>query len=193
MDSSTQRHQVTLDLQELGRRPEDREAIEGRLYARIYGELRVLAAAVLRKESPRQTLQPTDLVHEAYLRLVTDEEVTWEGRAHFFGSAARAMRRILVDHARKRLAHKRGGGWHQVTLDDEVASDSRNELDLIAMDDALSRLAALDPRLASVVELRVFAGMKMHEIAAGLGVSERTVDGDWAMAKRWLRNELAGE
>lgn len=188
--SPSPRQQITQDLRRLGESPDDRGSIEQSLYQRIYDELRAMARGMLRNERAGHTLQATELVHEAYLRLVDGDGVSWESRAHFFGAAARAMRRILVDHARRRLASKRGGEWQRVTLDPELPLGEAGEVNLIAIDEALERLGALDERMVSVVELRVFAGLKMHEIAAGLGVSERTVDNDWAMARRWLRKEL---
>jgi RNA polymerase sigma factor (TIGR02999 family) len=157
----------------------------------VYDELRKLAAAKLASEAPGQTLQPTALVHEAYLRLVGGEPArAWDGRGHFFAAAAEAMRRILVDAARRRRADKHGGGHHRVELlDAELAVDSGGD-DLFAVDDALARLAAREPRIARLVELRFFAGLTVEEAAAGLGIPARTAYRHWAYARAWLRREL---
>jgi RNA polymerase sigma-70 factor, ECF subfamily len=163
--------------------------IQERLFETIYAELREMAARILRRERPDHTLQPTALVHEAYLRLIDSERVPWQGRAHFFGAAARAMRQILVDHARKRKAAKRAG--QRVTLDDDLAVKHRPEIDILEIDDLLARLSNLDPRMGRVAELRVFGGLSIRELSLVLSVSERTVDGDWALAKKWIRRELS--
>lgn len=156
----------------------------------LYAELRQAAGRLMARERDAHTLQPTALVHEAWLRLVDQDRIAWTDRAHFYGIAARSMRQVLVDHARARAADKRGGGWAQVTLDEGVLAAERHELELISLDEALQRLAELDPRGAQVVERRVFAGMTIEEIAADLQVSPRTVDGDWAAARLWLIREL---
>jgi RNA polymerase sigma factor (TIGR02999 family) len=164
----------------------------------VYGELRRQARRALRREAVGHTLQPTALVHEAYLRLVDQRPIRWEGRAHFFRVAARCMRQVLVDAARTRQAAKRGHGAHPVTLadaQDVVASPSdpgaETGLDVLALDEALDRLAAMDPDQARLVELRYFAGLTLDETAAALGVSSATVSREWAVARRWLRRELA--
>lgn len=167
----------------------DREALD-RLLPIVYGELRRQAARYLRKERPGNTLQPTALVHEAYLRLINQRDVEWQNRAHFFGLAAQLMRRILVDHARERLAAKRGGADIRLTLDEWVAAADAGDVDLLALDEALTRLAALDGRQGRVVELRFFSGLNVEETARVLGVSPATVKLDWSMAKAWLRREL---
>jgi RNA polymerase sigma factor (TIGR02999 family) len=169
----------------------DAEARED-LAAQVYGELKQMAVGLMAAERGDHTLQPTALVHEAWLRLVDAERVRWEGRAHFFGIAARCMRRVLVDHARSRAAAKRGGGRHRVTLDEGhlVAEDA--EIELLSLDQALAKLAELDARAAQVAEMRLFAGMTVPEVAVELGVSPRTVDGDWATARLWLRREMGG-
>jgi RNA polymerase sigma factor (TIGR02999 family) len=155
----------------------------------VYGELRRRAARCLRHERGSHTLQPTALVHEAYLQLVGNQRIRWQDRAHFFAVAGRLMRRILVDHARARLARKRGGGRTRITLS-AALSDDRPLLDLLVLDDALERLATLDARQASIVELRVLAGMTVEETAEAIGVSPRTVKSDWQMARAWLSREL---
>jgi RNA polymerase sigma factor (TIGR02999 family) len=168
-----------------------------RLAALVYAELREVAARHLRAERPDHTLTPTALVHEAYLRLAGQQETAWQSRAHFFAMAARAMRRILVDHARARRAAKRSGG-ERVPLDDASdviagADDAQaRAIDLVALDDALARLTALDPRQARVVELRYFAGLEIEEVAELLGVSGMTVKRDWRLARAWLFRELGG-
>jgi RNA polymerase sigma factor (TIGR02999 family) len=157
----------------------------------VYDELRRLAAHRLAQETPGQTLQATALVHEAYLRLVGEVEGQgWNGRGHFFAAAAEAMRRILVENARRKRAGKAGGGWQRHDLlDAELAVDSSGE-DLFAVDEALSRLAAEHPRVARLVHLRFFLGMTLEEAAAQLGLQARTASRDWAYARAWLRREL---
>jgi RNA polymerase sigma factor (TIGR02999 family) len=163
------------------------------LWPLVYDELRRLATSKLRGEAPGQTLQPTALVHEAYLRLVGSEpESGWAGRGHFFAAAAEAMRRILVERARRRQARKRGGGLSRADLDlDGLAALQRSE-DLIALDEALTKLAARDPRKAKLVEMRFFAGLTLDETAAALDISPATADRDWAFARAWLYRELTG-
>jgi RNA polymerase sigma factor (TIGR02999 family) len=163
------------------------------VFSLVYDELRRLAERILRSERRGHTLQPTALVNEAYLKLVEQRTVEWRDRAHFLGIAARAMRQILVDHARRRSAAKRGGGWQQVTLDDAVAVGADAEVELLALDDALEKLAANDERVAQVAEMRLFGGLTVKETAHVLGVSPRTVDDDWAVARMWLTRELGGE
>ena len=180
---------ILLELEPESLRDPDRA---GRLLEAVYPELRRLASSLMRRERADHTLQPTALVHEAYLKLVDQERCTWKDRAHFLGIAARAMRQILVDHARRHTAAKRGGGLQKVTLDGMEPADG-NPTELLALDDALEKFAAVDPRAARGVELRVFGGMTVAEIAHLLGVSKRTVDSDWAMARMWLGRTLAGE
>jgi RNA polymerase sigma factor (TIGR02999 family) len=155
----------------------------------VYAELHALAVHFMRGERDDHTLQPTVLVHDAYLRLVGQRDTSWQSRSHFFGIAAQAMRRILVDHARRTRAAKRDGG-ERVTLDESVADRSGRTVDLIALDDALARLAALDPRQARVVELRYFSGLDIEQTAAVLGVSPATVKRDWTFARAFLQREL---
>jgi len=161
-----------------------------RLFDAVYQELRQLARAVMGRRDG--TLTPTALVHEAYLRLSAGAEVAWENRAHFLGIAARAMRQVLVDHARARSAAKRGGGLRRVTLDSKMGIAGGAELELLDLTRALDRLAAEDGRMSQVVELRIFAGLTMKEVAHVLKISKRTADGDWAMARLWLARELQG-
>lgn len=165
-----------------------------RLFPLLYDELRALAAARLRRLPPGATLQPTVLVHEAYVKLVRDEKVTWQGRAHFFGAAANAMRDILVDRARRRAARKHGGGRDRLPLDSRVlgieADDSGREEEFLALDEAMIRLAALDERQGRVVTLMYYAGLTHEQIAEMLEVSVRTVERDWRFAKAWLANEI---
>ena len=163
----------------------------GELLPLVYAELRKLAAQRLAQEKPGQTLQPTALVHEAYLRLVDVEtSAQWDGRGHFFAAAADAMRRVLIDSARRKKADKRGGDWQRLELlDTELAIDSTGD-DLFAVDEALSRLAAQEPGIAKLVELRFFAGMTLKQSAEVLNISLRSASRDWAYARAWLRREL---
>jgi RNA polymerase sigma factor (TIGR02999 family) len=157
----------------------------------VYDELRKLAAARMAAETPGQTLQATALVHEAYVRLVGGvQPQDWNGRSHFFAAAAEAMRRILVENARRRKSAKAGGGWERLEfIDADLAVDTAGD-DLFEVDEALSRLAAEDPRAARLVELRFFLGMTLEEAAAHLGLQERTAYRDWAYARAWLRRAL---
>ena len=162
------------------------EAAREQLLPLVYDELRRRAARYLRRERPGHTLQPTALVHEAYLRLIKQRGVSWQNRAQFFALASQMMRRILVDHARARRAAKRPARALQVTLADAALPTARRSLDLVALDGALDELAAADPRPARIVELRFFGGLTREEIADGLGVSVPTVTRDWRFAKAWL-------
>lgn len=157
----------------------------------VYGELRRLARARLRGERPDHTFSPTDLVHEAYLELVDQRDATWKDRTHFFATAATAMRRILIDHARAKRTQKRGGEVVMVTLGGTGAEQSRELDELIALDEALEELAALDGRQAKMVEYRYFVGLKDTEIADALGISVATVERDWRSARAWLHSRLA--
>jgi RNA polymerase sigma factor (TIGR02999 family) len=159
----------------------------------IYDELRRLARQQLQREPDGHTLSPTALVHEAYMRLIDYSRMEWTGRAHFLAVAATAMRRVLVDHARGHRSMKRGGAARRVSIDDvEIGAEDRAEL-LLAIDEALDRLAALDARQAQVVECRFFGGMTEEETAEALGIGLRTAKRDWAKAKSWLHRELAAE
>ena len=159
----------------------------------VYGELRRVAGAYMRRERSGQTLQPTALVHEAYLRLVDTRRVRWESRAHFLSVAAQAMRRILVDAARARGARKRGRNPAVVPLDEAALVAPQRDASLVALDDALNALAEMDPRKGRVVELRYFGGLSVEETAAVLHVSPETVHRDWRVAKSWLLRELGGK
>lgn len=160
----------------------------------IYDELRRVAERAMRRESPGHTLQPTALLHEAYLKLVGQERAAYRSRAHFFAIAAHVMRRILVDHARERLAAKRGGGAVQVTLEDVHAAAEGSEpsgpFSVLALHDALEALAAIDPLQARLVELRYFTGLNIEETAEALDVSPATVKREWVLARSWLRRAL---
>jgi RNA polymerase sigma factor (TIGR02999 family) len=161
------------------------------LLALVYQELRALAAAKLRNEPAGQTLQPTALVHEVWLRLSSsDRSGRWNGRAHFFGAAAEAMRRILIEQARHKRSARAGRDWQRQPVALEQFAAPQSDVDLLALDEALERLNATAPRVAEVVKLRYFVGLKLREIAELLGVAESTVDADWAYAKSWLRLRL---
>lgn len=185
------RSEFTLMLQSVQSLKELEEPQRARLFDAVYQELRLLAGALLGRRN--DSLNPTALVHEAYLRLSAGAEVAWENRAHFLGIAARAMRQVLVDHARARAAAKRGGGLRRVTLDSKLGIGSEPEMDFLDLHRALEQLAKMDGRTSQVVELRVFGGLTMKEVALVLGVSKRTADGDWAMARLWLARELSGD
>jgi RNA polymerase sigma factor (TIGR02999 family) len=167
----------------------DREA-QAHLLPLVYDELRRLAHRYLQRERPDHTLQATALVHEAYLRLIDQRQAQWQNRAHFFGLAAQMMRRILIDHARQQHAAKRGGAEQKLSLDEAVWVSAERATDLVALDDALTRLAVLDPQQSRIVELRFFGGLTIEETAEVLGVSPATVKRDWSMAKAWLYREL---
>lgn len=169
-----------------------REALDD-LMPLVYADLRRVAAGYMRREAVGHALQPTALVHEAYVRLIDQKQVKWRNRAHFFGVAAGMMRRILVDHARKRRAEKRGGDWEHVTLvGDEVAAESPREIDVLALHEALERLAEFDPQQERIVELRYFGGLTIEEAAEVVGISAATVVREWTIAKAWLRADLSG-
>ena len=157
----------------------------------VYQELRRLAAAYIRNEKPGQTLQPTALVHEAYLRLMKDRPERWQNRAHFCAIAAHSMRQILIERARARNAQKRWGDKARVTLDEALVHGGEQSVDLLALDAALERLAALDAEQARIVELRFFGGLTVEETADALGVSPATVKRHWTVARAWLARELA--
>jgi RNA polymerase sigma factor (TIGR02999 family) len=169
----------------------NREAVE-QLFPIVYDELRRLASSYLNRERAGHTLQTTALVHEAYLKLADQERAGWKTRAQFLGVAAQAMRRILVDHARTKKAAKRGGGAHGIPLDDAVALFQERAVDLVELDEAMERLRAMDEQKARIVELRFFGGLTSEEAAEVLGVSLRTVERDWAMARAWLRDQVGG-
>jgi len=164
---------------------------EDQLIPIVYSQLKKIAANQLRRESPNHSLQPTALVHEAYMRLNKLDQIDWQGRSHFFRISATIMRRILVDHARAEQARKRGDGAVQVTLDSGVMAVAETTIDVLAVDGALTRLEGFDKRQAAIVEMHFFTGQTFEEIALELGVSSRTVKRDWTMARAWMRHELA--
>jgi RNA polymerase sigma factor (TIGR02999 family) len=184
--------EITRILQSLENEELDRRAATDQIFAAVSNELRRVAAKLMSAERHEHTLQPTAVVNEAYLRLVDADQVGWQNRAHFFGIAARAMRQILVDHARKRSAEKRGGGWQRVTLTDDLVAVAATGIDAVELDHVLAKLAEQNARLAEVAELRILGGMTMEEIGAVLGVTERTVRKDWRITKMWLSRELLG-
>lgn len=181
---------ITRALEELS--AGDPEALD-RLLPVVYENVREIARRELRRERPGHTLNATALVHEAYLRLVELERISWESRAHFFGAAARAMRRILISYARMKKADKRGSGAEHVSLDDAVALARSRPDRILALDEALERLARRDARQARIVECRYFAGMSVEETGSALGISPATVKRDWSLAWAWLNRELAEE
>jgi len=165
-------------------------AARDELMAVAYRELRQRAAARLRRERADHSLQPTALVHEAYLRLIDQRRTVWQNRAHFFAVASEMMRRILVDHARRRKMAKRSGRWHRLDLSDIDMRSHPREVDLLDLDDALARLAAFDPRHAQIAELRFFGGLSLQETALVVGRSVATVERDWQAARAWLFSQL---
>ena len=167
----------------------NQEAAE-KLIPVVYDELKRLARRYMRRERPDHTLQTTALVHEAYLRLVRQEVVHWQGRSHFFGIAAQLMRRILLDHARGYLCEKRGGAREVLPLNEALVFSPERSEELVRLDEALGRLSALDERQGKIVELRFFGGLSVEETAEFLGISPKTVKRDWAVAKVWLHREM---
>jgi RNA polymerase sigma factor (TIGR02999 family) len=168
-----------------------REALED-LIPLVYEDLRRVAGGYMRHEAAGHALQPTALVHEAYVRLIDQKQVKWRNRAHFFGVAAGMMRRILVDHARRRRADKRGGDWERVTLaEHDVAANGAREIDLLSLHVSLERLAAFAPQQERIVELRYFGGLTIEETAEVVGISPATVVREWTVAKAWLRADLS--
>jgi RNA polymerase sigma factor (TIGR02999 family) len=189
--STTSREQVSRILSEAP--PGAESAPAANLLPLVYDELRNLAHRYFRNERRGHTLQPTALVHEAYLRLVDESRVDWNGQAHFRAVCARVMRQVLIDYARSRSRERRGGGQKRVVLESAIAPLHLDQVDAVALDEALERLAALDERQARVVELRFFGGMSVDEVASVLGISKRSVEGDWTHAKAWLKSELSRE
>lgn len=186
-------HEATMILQQMG---DGDAAAAQRLLPLVYEELRALAGSHFRHQRPDHTLQPTALVHEAFVRLIDQPEDKWNDRAHFFAVAATAMRQILMDHARRKKADKRGGGggWGRIELEHAAGEAQReSDIDIIALDEALSKLAELDGggRKHRIVELRFFGGLSMDEIATSLGVSKTTVESDWRAARAWLAAEVS--
>ena len=185
--ASNDRHDVT---EVLARLSKGAPGEADRLLELVYDDLRDLAARRLRDGPPVRGLEPTEVIHEVYLRLVEQSRIDWQGRTHFYAVSARAIRMVLVDAARRASALKRGGRGHSVRLDHDIAPCDDGSVDLVALEDALERLAALSARQARIVELRFFGGLSCEEVAVVLGVSRRTVQGDWSMARSWLRREL---
>ncbi len=169
------------------------DAARERLMSLVYDELRRIAGAQLRGERRNHTLQATALVNEAYVRLVDQTRVQWRNRAHFFGIAAQLMRRILVDHARRQRAAKRGGGATMLAINEEIAAGPERDFDLVALDDALEQLQEFDPRAARLVELRFFGGLTIEETGEVLGLSPATIKREWSTARAWLYREIAAE
>lgn len=167
------------------------ETAAHRLLPILYDQFHALAENYLRKEPPGHTLQPTALVHEAFMKLVHQDRVDWRGRTHFFAVGAQVMRRILVDHARTRQRQKRGGGMPRIELTDDLILSNRRDEDVLAVDQALMDLAEVDPVQAKIVELRFFGGLTVEEVAKSMGKSKRTIEAEWAMARAWLRRELS--
>ncbi|NLX12791.1 MAG: sigma-70 family RNA polymerase sigma factor [Phycisphaerales bacterium] len=161
-----------------------------RLFVLLYDVFHDMAQRYLRVENVGHTLSPTALVHEAYLKLVDQNQVDWQGKTHFLAIGAQAMRRILVDYARQKKRIKRGGRLQRIILDEQVALSPQRDEDLLALDEALGKLAQVDPRQAAIVELRFFGGLNVAEVAAVLGVSKRTIESEWTAVRAWLRREL---
>jgi RNA polymerase sigma-70 factor (ECF subfamily) len=174
----------------LGQLAKGNESAASKLIPIVYDELRRLAASYMRRERPDHTLQPTALVNEAYLKLIEQREVDWQGRGHFFGIAAQIMRRILIDHARAHLREKRGGGIIPAPLDEALVFSREQSYELLKLDDALERLAKLDPQQSKIVELRFFGGLTVEQTAEILNTSPSTIKREWSMAKAWLHGEL---
>ena len=170
----------------------DQDALN-QLMPLVYDELHRLASRYLRHERPGHTLQTTALVHEAYLKLVDQRNANWQNRVHFFAAAAQMMRRILVDYARSRRAFKRGGDYLRLSLDEAAISSEEKDADLLALNEALNTLAAIDAQQSRVVELRVFGGLTVEETAEALGISPRTVKREWSMAKAWLHRQIKNQ
>jgi RNA polymerase sigma factor (TIGR02999 family) len=190
VDSTPDGHEITRWL--VGCREGDPVALE-KLSPLVYDELHRLAMRAFSRERSGHTLQPTALVNEVYLRLVNQHEATWQNRAQFFAVAAQMMRRILVSHARARQAAKRGGAEQRITLTEEMAAGPQRDVNLLALDEALKKLEAIDLEKSRMVELRFFSGLSVVETAEVLGVSPRTIDRQWQTAKAWLYREIADE
>jgi len=170
----------------------DRDAVE-ELMPVVYGELRSIAARYLSRERAGHTLQPTALVNEAYLKLIQQNRIEWQGRSHFFAISSQLMRRILVDHARSKLRVKRGDGARRVELNEDLMISPQNSADVLRLEDALVALEQLDPTQAKIVEMRFFGGLTVDEVATVLGVSKRKVEAEWTMIRAWLRRELSAD
>lgn len=174
----------------LGQLAQGKDGAASKLIPHVYNELRRLAGGYMRSERSDHTLQPTALVHEAYLKLVEQRNVNWQGRAHFFAIAAQMMRRILIDHARSHLRDKRGAGERPVPLEEALVFAPEQSLELVKLDESLKRLAQFDARQSKIVELRFFGGLTVEQTAEVLGISPKTVKRDWSMAKAWLHGDL---
>ena len=159
----------------------------------MYDRFRELAADQLRRESPGHTLQPTALVHELFLKLIDQRQIDIRGRSHFLALGSRAMRQILIDHARRRGRQRRGAGWQRITLSDDLSSGKEKDMDVLALEEALEKLADLDPRQAQIVELRFFGQLTVSEVAEVLNMSKRAAEAEWTMIRAWLRRELSGD
>lgn len=183
---------MTQTVHALAQLREGDQSAAARLLPLVYEHLRGLAGSYFRRSAPNQTLQPTALVHEAFLRMVNRPDADWKDRSHFCAVCATAMRAILTDHARARHAQKRGGGWSRITVD-AAASPQEPEVDVVALNNALERLDQLNPRHARIIELRFFGGLSVEQIADHLDVSKSTVEGDWRMARAWLSAQLSEE
>ena len=192
---STMTHQAPSEItQMLIELTDGNQEVVNQILPHIYDELKRLSSSYLRRERADHTLQPTALVHEAYMKLVDQKRVQWQNRAHFFGIAAQVMRRILMDHARKHQADKRGGDAEKLPIEEEILVVSHDKsAELIALDDALQTLAAMDEQKAKIVELRYFGGLSIEETAEVMGVSVPTINRQWRMAKAWLYSQLAAE
>ena len=190
MDNQTRN--VTQWLLNINQETHSSAEIQPELWDAVYNELHNIASHLMNLERGCHTLQPTALVNEAYLRLVDQKQATWQSRAHFAAIAARVMRRILVDHARGRSRQKRSGNWQRVSLNESNHHEIAPILELITLEDALVRLGKLSERMVQVVELRIFGGLTMKEVAFSLGISKRTADDDWSVARQWLTRELSG-
>lgn len=164
-----------------------------RLMSLVYDQLRVMAAGYMRRQPADHTLRSTALVNEAYLKLYRQQDHDWRGRSHFLAAGAQAMRRILVDHARAKAREKRGGGLHRVEFNGDLLGGLKKDEDVLALEESLSKLHELDERQARIVELRFYGGLTVQEVADVLGVSKRTIEGEWTMIRAWLRRELGAE
>ena len=185
-----EKNSATYYLQRIG---EGDESASEQLMELLYDDLRAMASRMMNSERRHHTLQPTAVVHEAYLRLIDQNNTNWQNRAHFLAVCAEIIRRILIDYARKQKADKRGGNNQRVTLDNHLAMCEERDLDLLALDEAMNRLASLNERQTKVIEMRFFGGMTEKEVASVLGVSRTTVADDWSVARAWLSRELSGE
>ena len=188
MSSNAAQSQITRLLKQWG---EGKGQALDELMPLVYGELKRLAGSYLRRERPDHTLQSAALVNEAYVRLIDQDQVQWQNRAHFFGIAAQMMRRILVDHARSHNAAKRGAGMPVLALDEAVAEAQSRSINLLGLDEALQKLEKIDPQQGKIVELRFFSGLSIEETATVLGISPATVKREWAAARAWLYREVS--